>query len=160
MLTLSSCLSSKTVIRNYNFFNRESCDCITKHPLILIGTTSNYFSKEKAICTRLNYIARRDSIRLLQDLKYRLEEEDINGDSLTGKVIRIDSIVNELKDDWTHLKIKTKWKGSVDSLDATILKQKIKYFNKFKPLRKYIGIEKYKNGVLIKSKMKNGYNTK
>lgn len=155
LLTLTSCLNSKTVIRNYRFSDKEKCDCITKHPLIVIGTKSNYFSKEKSTCTRTNYFARRDSVYFLNDLKYKIQEELDYADSLNPQLVRIEMLLNDLKRDWTHSKIKTKWKGSADTLEVIILKQKIRYFNNFKPLRKYVGKEKYKNGKLIMSKIKN-----
>lgn len=160
ILTLTSCLSNKTVIRNYPFFTQESCDCIMSHPLIIIGSTSNYLSKEKAICTRSNYVTRRDSIYLLKNEKYQFEVDSNYIDSLNQKTTHIDSLINDLKKDWTHIIIKTKWKGFGDSSEVVILKQKIEYFNRFKPFRKHIGKEKFKNGTLIKSNMKNRYSNK
>lgn len=143
-ITNTSCLTNKTVIKNYHFFKDEKCDCITSHPIIVIGSQSNYCSKEKAICTRSNYIERRDSIDNLSVLKMQMEDSIDNEATLTLEIIHIDSLINTLKNDWTHMKIKTKWKKSADSNKPIILKQKIRYLNHFKHFKKQIGVKVYK----------------
>ena len=156
-LSLASCLSHKNVIRNYPFAQDDSCDCYTKHPLIVVGTNSNYFSKEKAFCTRGNYWMRRDSIAKLDELIYRMEDETHTTDSLKQVLTFVDSVGRKLKKEWTHTYIKTKWQTASDGKEVTILKQKIIYYNRFKSGRKRIGMKKYKHGSLVKSSSKNGY---
>lgn len=143
-LLLTSCFSSKTIIKNYRFFKDEKCDCITSHPIIVIGSQSNYCSIEKAICTRSNYIERRDSIYKLSVLKMQMEDSIDSETRLNQEIFQIDSLINTLKNDWTHLKIKTKWKKSADSNEPIILKQKIRYLNHFKHFKKQIGVVVYK----------------
>ncbi|WP_430401660.1 hypothetical protein [Fluviicola sp.] len=156
LLILSSCMHTKTVSRNYEFATDDTCDCYTKHPLILFGTKSNYYSKESAFCTRLNFAARKDSIIKLEELKYHLEDDleahsPGEGDSVLFRIQSIDKRLLGLRSDWTHSKIKTKWKNSSEG--TIILKQKVKFYNRFKSGRKFVGMKKYKNGSLIKVKL-------
>lgn len=148
ILALSACLTHKTVIRNYPL-TTDSCDCITRHPLLVVGTKSTYFSKEKAFCTHSNYPARRDSVSMLEDLKYRLVEQIENEarvpDSLKRALIVTDSILQNLKKEWTHATIKTKWKGSASGGDVFILKQKTRYYNRFNRGRKLVLTKVYLN---------------
>lgn len=150
MLTFSSCMNPKTVSRNYEFATDDTCDCYTKHPVILVGTKSNYYSKEKAFCTRSNFNIRNDSIVKLKNLIFQFESTEISEDSIEIRVNAITGIIDKLETGWTHSKIKTKWKSSSEG--TQILKQKVKFYNKFKFGRKFVGMRKYKNGSLIKIK--------
>ncbi|WP_341904118.1 hypothetical protein [Fluviicola taffensis] len=155
LLILSSCMNTRTVSRNYEFATDDTCDCYTKHPLFLIGGKSNYYSKQKAFCTRWSYPIRNDSIAKLRDLidelEYGSESSKMSEDSIEIRVNRMNEIIDKLETDWTHSKIKTKWKNS--SGGTIILKQQVKFYNKFKSGRKFVGMKKYKNGFLIKVKL-------
>lgn len=155
MIIVSSCMNAKTISRNYEFATDDVCDCYTKHPLILVGTRSQYYSKESAFCTRMNFVVRNDSINKLKELKYHMED-DLEAhspgeeDSIRFRIQLINKTLLELRSGWTHSKIKTKWKSSPEG--TKILKQKVKFYNKFKSGRKFVGMKKYKNGALVKVK--------
>jgi hypothetical protein len=151
----TSCLGPKTITRNYEFSGESPCDCYTRHPLVQFGFKSTVYSKEKAYCTRLDYLIKSDSIFKMRDLKWSLEENQYaenTTDTVFNAINSVDSIISELKNDWTHAKIKRKWK--ISASETEIVKEKVKYYNKFRFGRKFVGMKKYKNGVLIRSKMK------
>jgi len=151
---LSSCMNIWTVRKNYEFATDDTCDCYTKHPFIMIGGKSNYHSKQKAFCTRWSYPVRSDSISKLRDsineLEYGPESGKIPEDSIEIRVNALNGIIDKLETGWTHSRIKTKWKNS--SKGAIILKQKVKFYNKFNFGRKFVGMKKFKNGSLVKIK--------
>lgn len=155
LLILTGCMNTKTVSKNYEFATDDTCDCYTKHPLIMIGSKSNYYSKQKAFCTRWSYHIRNDSIAKLRDSIYKLEYGSESGkmteDSIEIRVSGMNEIIDKLETGWTHSKIKTKWKNSSEGI--IILKQKVKFYNKFNFGRKFVGMKKYKNGSLIKVKL-------
>lgn len=146
--TLSSCINHKTIHRDYKLAQDEECDCLTRRPLIQAGKRSEYKMKEKAFCTNINFIKRKDSINQLNDLLLRLEDE-WSGEVLEAKKAKVDSLIQDLKNDWTHLKIKTKWKPSYSNQEIVILKQQLKYYNKFKKGRKYLGKKVIVNDSLV-----------
>ena len=146
----------KTITRNYRLSFDEKCDCLTRRPLIPVGTKSTYHIKEKAFCTNPNYVIRRDSIDNLETLKYYLEDDFYSGsfteDSLMLKAEEIDSIIMNLKNGWTHLKIKTKWNPPYGgNEEIVILEQRVKYYNKFNRGKKYIGMKLIVNDSLVES---------
>lgn len=152
---LSSCMNIWTVRKNYEFATDDTCDCYTKHPFIMIGGKSNYHSKQKAFCTRWSYPVRSDSIAKLRDsineLEYGPESIKMTEDSIEIRVNALNGIIDKLETGWTHSKIKTKWKNSSGGT-SIILKQKIKFYNKFNFGRKFVGMKKYKDGSLVKIK--------
>lgn len=156
LLSFTSCVTRKAVERNYVLVSDDPCDCFTRHPLIVMGTNSNYFSKEKAFCIPVDYTRRRDSISVLQDKKIqaeeRLEDGAFSPDSLNALISSYDAALQNLKRGWTHAKIKTKWKIAADG-EVLILKQKKVFYNKYKPGRKWVGKKIYKNDSLRKGKV-------
>lgn len=140
---LSSCKSSKTITRNYSLSFDEQCDCLTRSPLILVGAKSNYFKKETAFCTNPNYTVRKDSVRTLENLK----------DDFPSRLEEIDSLIINFKNEWTHLKIKTKWNPSYKGSEIVILKQRVKYYNKFNRGRKFIGMKLIVSDSLVESSL-------
>lgn len=145
---ITSCVTRKTIVNNYALVSDDACDCVTRHPLVVVGTRSNYFLKEKAVCLRADYSQRRDSVLLLENKRSRveeqLEEEAFSADSLKTLLRIIDSDIQRLKYGWTHAKIKTKWKVSPGN-EIVILKQRKVFYSKFKSGRKRVGVKVYKN---------------
>lgn len=148
VVSLTGCVTGKTFERNYALVSDDPCDCITKHPLVVVGTKSNYFSKENAFCLPVDYTQRRDSITMLQDKKYQakahLEDGAFSPDSLNALISSYDAALQNLKRGWTHAKIKTKWKVSADGA-VLILKQKKVFYNKYKTGRNRVGTKTYKH---------------
>ncbi|MNJ91872.1 hypothetical protein D3C87_95270 [compost metagenome] len=143
---LTSCVTHQTIVQAYS--SEDPCDCITKHPLLPVGTGSTYFSTEKAVCLPVDYTQRRDSISRLEARKDQaeqyLEDEAFSQDSINKLILAIDSDLQNLKKGWTHAKIKTKWKVSADN-EALILKQKKVFYNNYKSGRKRVGKKEYRN---------------
>lgn len=151
LAVLTSCMHTRTIERNYEFAKEIPCDCYIKHPLLLLGTRSNYYSKESAFCTSLDFAARKDSVITLETLKYQLEE-NLEEDSIRMRINLIEEQLRTLKSSWTHTKIKTKWRNSPEGIQ--VIRQKVKFYNRFHKGRKLAGVRKYKNNVLVRSKLK------
>jgi hypothetical protein len=157
-LFLISC-KIRTIHRNYEYSPNKECDCTIKTPIILVGSASVYKVKERAKCTRINYISSRDSINILENKKSKLYNNyDIDeNDSLKNEVIKIDSLLKVKGNQWTHCKVKltNKRRRIGPEVSDTIVssKMKIKYYNSHNIFGKKIKTEKYINRKLVKTKI-------
>lgn len=133
-----------SITRNYEYSPNQNCDCIVKSGGIRVGKVSAYSYKRKAKCNRIEYIQIRDSISNLYNQKYSVYDNSSSDVLAELEKKRLDSLIQIMKNSWTHCKIisihKTQMIGRQDSI--VTLELKIKYYNNFRVFHKKLKTEK------------------